>query len=189
MKMLSLKRYRNALLLVPLFAAGMTSAYQGTMKPVAQPPVIVDRSVVLVGKEAQALFKQCSRQDPQSVTGYWNPTAQDLKNLNAALPTYLKTLKLSDTERKLGLADYYHQCAGFTRKEKGVERRYLYVNAFHPRTKKDWDEMAKREKDPKFRTDWKKRAVIVCDGGGYFFGVEYDTQTKQFSHLAFNGRG
>ncbi len=30
-------------------------------------------------------------------------------------------------------------------------------------------------------------AVGVCDGGPSFFGVEYDPETKAFSHFEFNG--
>ena len=32
-------------------------------------------------------------------------------------------------------------------------------------------------------------AVIVCDGGPAFFGVEYDVERRQITGMAFNGGG
>jgi hypothetical protein len=41
---------------------------------------------------------------------------------------------------------------------------------------------------PGFRHfDWRRQIVAVCDGGPQFFGVEYDPDTKTFSHFEFNG--
>ena len=34
---------------------------------------------------------------------------------------------------------------------------------------------------------WRREPVIVCDGGPSFFGVEYDVERGQFTHIAYNG--
>lgn len=40
-----------------------------------------------------------------------------------------------------------------------------------------------------FVADWRSRAIVVCDGGPYFFGAEMDVAANRLSHLAFNGPG
>jgi hypothetical protein len=39
------------------------------------------------------------------------------------------------------------------------------------------------------RRDWREHYVDVCDGGGCFWGVVYDTTTREFSDLEVNGMG
>ena len=34
---------------------------------------------------------------------------------------------------------------------------------------------------------WRESLIVICDGGPDFFGIEYDVERKEFSHLAFNG--
>lgn len=34
---------------------------------------------------------------------------------------------------------------------------------------------------------WRTTMAVTCDGGWWFFGAEYDTETKQIRNLSFNG--
>ena len=40
---------------------------------------------------------------------------------------------------------------------------------------------------PYGQSDWKSRAVIVCDGADAFWGVEFDPAAAIFLNLEFNG--
>ncbi|MBC6981350.1 hypothetical protein [Caulobacter sp. 17J80-11] len=53
-------------------------------------------------------------------------------------------------------------------------RRYVYANFFPPNAS-DAD-------------DWRTRPIMVCDGGPWFFGAEYDVTAGRITQLAFNGR-
>jgi hypothetical protein len=52
-------------------------------------------------------------------------------------------------------------------------RKIIYINAFC-------------EKPLDF---WQERFYEVCDGGGCFWGVEYDVDSGRFSNLQMNGVG
>lgn len=68
---------------------------------------------------------------------------------------------------------YFRQYVGITIRGK----RYVYINAFRNFT-------GERNEDS---DDWKKKAVIGCDGGNFFWGALYDPQTREFSDLSANG--
>lgn len=142
-----------------------------------QTPVALGRSVVLTGNAARPLFRQCSRSSPEKVTGYWTPTAADLKQFEPKLRAYLKTVKLPG-KTTADPGSYYCQCVGFTR----GGGKFIYVNAFHPHV---LDDMARGPGKP---FDWRRNSVDACDGGSSFFGVEYDTSAGKFLHFAVNGR-
>lgn len=65
---------------------------------------------------------------------------------------------------------------GWARQYVGVVRdgrRFIYGNFF--------------PLDPTLDNRWREGLIVVCDGGPDYFGVEYDIDRKEFSHLAFNG--
>jgi hypothetical protein len=72
--------------------------------------------------------------------------------------------------------DVVRQYAGFI----SSGRKIIYVNALPRR-----DTESQMPDEPP--EDWKHKALVMCDGGPQFFGVEYDPQTKAFSNFAFNG--
>lgn len=139
------------------------------------------RGALLSGAEARRLFRPCSRQAPQNVSGYWTPDAADivklesrwnhLSNLKRAYADGGRTHKLPDTPALI--TSYYRQYGGFTRRK----RKLIYVSAF----------VAPHEKVSPSDADWRTQAVIICDGGEGVFGVEYDVKTGRFQHLVFNG--
>ena len=78
-------------------------------------------------------------------------------------------------------------------------RRIIYVNGFHKTqvaetrtflTEHRNDSAALRNFPSAFRDSdyWRGVATMVCDGGEYYFGVEYDPETHRFRNFSFNGR-
>lgn len=130
----------------------------------------------LTGAEADRLLNQCSRQAPQNVQGKWTPTSAQLGDLRTRLPDALDralSKRQRNRERAVEIAGQY---AGFII----GGRKIIYVNAF-PKP-----ELAPTIPGMKAH-DWRHEAVIVCDGGAVFFGVEYDPEKKTFANFAFNG--
>jgi hypothetical protein len=71
--------------------------------------------------------------------------------------------------------DQWKQLPFFMRQYLGVVRggrSFIYVNLFRLGKPSD---------------DWRSHAVVVCDGGPNFFGVEYDLSAGRFHHIGFNG--
>ena len=154
----------GSLTVVPALAISTSApAHVVTTKVAAATTPI--HGAILSGAEAKALFNQCSRASPQH-DGWWKVSPRDVQNLEASLPRFWNAQKPKPSKP---LTDYYRQYAGFTRKG----RKMIYLNAFEASTA-----------DKK----WKTRAVVVCDGGDLFFGVEYDVQSRTFHALSFNGR-
>lgn len=149
----------------------------------AAPATLPQRATILTGSTAHSLFEQCSRASPQAVS-FWTPTASDVRAAEQSLPAFLRTAKPSVPYRPLSkrrLDLDYRQYAGFVAKN---GHNCLYVNAFVPVTK---DAMEEYASSPGKRFNWRRDPVDVCDGGDSFWGAEYDTQTKKWSHLYFNG--
>ena len=165
------RRFRWLALLVALFAVPAS----------AFPPFDPKDGIVLPLDRATEVTNQCSRGSPGPVEGTWLPTAKEIRELEARLPQALddalaKRGQFSERPRNPG-----RQYAGL----KIAGRKVIYVNGFP---------LAMFETEARYtpgvsRDDWKERAVMVCDGGPAFFGVEYDPKTRSFSHFQFNGIG
>ena len=160
---------RFALALLALAAAVATSA---SAAPVLDPAY----GTVLQEAEANKLLSQCSRIAPERVEGQWQPSPEQLRELEARLPSALGEALSKRAQNRAEARHIARQYAGFV----VAGRKSVYVNAF-PQSEteppapgvKPWD--------------WRRKALIVCDGGAMFFGVEYDPEKKTFSHFAFNG--
>ena len=131
--------------------------------------------------QATDVIHQCSRSSPGPVEGTWLPTVKEIRDLEARLPQALddalaKRGQFANRSRDIG-----RQYAGL----KIAGRSIIYVNGFPL----SMFEMEARYTPGLSRDDWKRQAVMVCDGGPAYFGVEYDPKTKVFSHFAFNGIG
>lgn len=129
----------------------------------------VTNAVVLTPKVAPGVFPQCSRQTPSDITGYWTPTADEIATLESMLPKYVSALGRPAPP----LLEYHRQYVGFISKGK----KFIYVNFFHK-----WPLEHGQLKD------WRKVPVNICDGGDYFWGIEFDTEKKQFFNAFFNGQ-
>lgn len=86
------------------------------------------------------------------------------------MPTYLRSRTDDEAARVLSrLSQYRRQYAGFT----SAGRKTIYVNFFLP----------------VYGEQWRTEVVLVCDGGIGFWGIEFDTTSNKFSHIAYNGVG
>jgi hypothetical protein len=119
--------------------------------------------VIFSGENANALLRQCSRTAPEKVTSQWTPTSEQISTLETLLPAFKRTLKQLDAP----LETFYRQYAGFI----AGGRKIIYVNFFP------------KDTDPQ----WRSRAVVVCDGGDHFWGVEFEVKRSRFVKAAFNG--
>ena len=122
------------------------------------------------------MWHQCSRSVPPAGEASWSPADADIRALEAALPAALT--RLSDAER----SELTNVPVGWFRQYVGIVRggrRFIYGN-FMPASEQA--QMADRHDD-----SWQTRALIVCDGGPRFFGVEFDVDAGAFTHVDTNG--
>jgi hypothetical protein len=133
-----------------------------------------ENSRALLGSsEAIKLTQQCSRASPGPVAGFWVPTKEKLDELDRLLPDYLAGQFERGGSYPGEPGDYFRQLAGFVIED----RRVIYVNAVYTNSN------ALSDVPP----DWRTRAIVVCDGGGAFFGVEYDPEMRAFRNFSSNG--
>ena len=128
-------------------------------------------STVLPGSAAQELSRPCSRPGPPLFSETWQPSEEDIANLEAKLRALqgrraglccLLGAKLRDP----GM--YYRQYLGIVVDGKKV----IYVNAFEA------------EQPP---ASWRTEPVDYCDGGTASWGAVFDPAGEDFRGLAFNG--
>lgn len=128
-----------------------------------------ERSTLLPASEVKRVVNQCSRPSPTEFTDTWQPSKEELKEMESRFAEIrkLKVLdccirgdKINDPER------FYMQYAGIILDGK----KLIYINAI-PGDPGDF---------------WKEQAVVICDGGTAW-GVLYDPKTKTFFSLAVNG--
>lgn len=132
---------------------------------VSMPIWPVGHSSILSGKQAIALSKQCSRPAPSDVRASWNPSAKQISRMEQQLDSYLRQHFPAIRQQ---VQHQYFQYAGLIRKQ----RRFIYINAI--------DEYVQNN------PDWRHTAMIICDGGNRFWGLEYDPATEKFSAMTFN---
>jgi hypothetical protein len=140
--------------------------------------------VLLPPARAGNLLKQCSRDVPANITGVWRPSSEQIHDLESRLPAALMAEWPNHIRTDLNASSTYNrdiarQYAGFLIGGKQI----IYVNAF-PLSIVDFDGT---NLSPAAKVDWHRDAIMVCDGGDRFWGVEYDPSTKTFSHFSFNG--
>jgi hypothetical protein len=126
--------------------------------------------VILPPSDAPELLKQCSRDTP-AMGGTWEPAEADVDQLEAVLPGRVAALPQAHD------VDFSHLLQKWHRQYAGIERggrRYIYGNFFPV---DQMNELA----------NWRKGPLDVCDGGPWFFGVEYDVAAKRVTRIDFNG--
>jgi hypothetical protein len=144
------------------------------------PPLDPSNGIVFSGANVRALLNQCSRAAPKHVQGTWQPTADQIRSLEALLPAALAVANATWMSRDPNATS---QSAEFGRQYSGLildGRKIIYMNAF-PLDKTDFDGTKL------IPFDWHAKPAVVCDGGNHYFGVEYAPESKTFSHFAFNG--
>jgi len=131
-------------------------------------------AVILQGSTVPAMMHQCSRAVPPAGESTWQPDAEAIAALEAALLAALRAGRPSD-DNELANAP-----RGWRRQYVGIVRggrRMIYGN-FFPTDPRANAMMGDR---------WRREPTIICDGGPVSFGVEYDVAARRFSHIAFNG--
>jgi hypothetical protein len=131
---------------------------------------------VLHGTQAEKALQQCSRPTVEGITGIWDPSEGDIRQLEIRLPDLAQLVSTNRHGVNGPIGDprtTHRQYIGVV----AGGRHYIYVNAW------DADEfMLQKEKDA-----WRHVAYVVCDGGPSHWGVLYDPQTGKFSALEGNG--
>ena len=124
---------------------------------------------ILAPDHGEYLLGQCSRNTPQRITSFWQPSSADIDTLEQRLLLYLSK---SESNRENG----FPALGSGTRKPPDGEyagtyvgilthgKRLIYAN-FSPRSGPD----------------------MVCDGGPRFWGIVFDPLSNEFSDLEFNG--
>ena len=123
------------------------------------------KSILLTGKEAESLAHQCSRPSPKDFTGVWEPSKDQIAEMESKFNDISK-LKADSCcikgARIDKLGDWYMQYAALIWHGKKI----IYISAIsrdHP-VGYVIDPSAKT-----FRTEpsdaWKTDAEIICDGG------------------------
>ena len=151
-----------------------------TAKPPRFPVTIATDHIALVsGSVGRELMRQCSREVPPGLSNSWQATPADLSGLDSLLPNLVQK-KLADAfpvgspfDHRKG--SYYAQVAGLVR----GRDRLLYINGFDASTLNDFQDS----------TEWRRRSIVVCDGGPGYFGVLFNPSTRRFSDFHFNGPG
>jgi hypothetical protein len=121
---------------------------------------------VLPLSQGRSLIAQCSRAGPANVTGFWTPSFEQVLLIEERLPALL-----SKSGHKVNLARTRRQYVGIISSGK----KLIYLNALLAETP--------QPDDP----DSRSAAVMVCDGGDAFWGVEFDPVDRTFHKLDFNG--
>jgi hypothetical protein len=122
---------------------------------------------VLLAQELQ----QCSRMTPAGDATPAPLSQSDLKEFESRVPSYVAAhppARLNNRVEKL--ASYHRRYAGLNRNG----HRRMYVSFI----------TANLSGAP---TDWRAPTFGACDGGANFFGVEYDLDAHEFTHIAYNG--
>ena len=135
---------------------------------------------ILDSTQTKSLMRQCSRTSYPKVKNYWNPTPNDIEQLeNNFKKLYMDTLK---TYYRFGKNIDSLQHSGFQYVGIIIDRKkYIYINAFPLSLMKFYKEHKELNKD------FYKSPVVMCDGGPRFWGALFDIETQQFSDLSFNG--
>jgi hypothetical protein len=129
-----------------------------------------DHCAILSVSEGPALIKQCSRSSPTDVSGFWSPSPSQMNAIEQLLPELLRK-----SGHKLNLSHSNRQYVGITSHGK----KLIYVNSFPGSILTESNE----------QRDWRTKAIIICDGGEAFWGVEFDPADNTFHNIQFNGIG
>ena len=127
------------------------------------------RAVLLPETEADHAKQLCSRPGPPRFSATWKPTEKDILTMESRFS------RISRLRTQSGIVGvrikhpdrYYRQYLGIVIKN----RKFIFINAFCD------------EKPPEF---WRETLIDSCDGG-CSWGVVYNVDSGEFSHLEMNG--
>lgn len=146
----------------------------------ALPPLDPKDGTIFAQDRAGDLVHQCSRDAPGPVEGTWLPDKAQVRELEARLPEALDDALAIRGEEERRTRDFVRQYGGFIIHGQKI----IYMNAFPQSLIGDEKRFNEHNEN---KRNLHRDAVGVCDGGPSFFCVEYDPETKAFSHFEFNG--
>lgn len=130
-------------------------------------PVIIpeQRIAIIPAANARSVLRQCSRETPDTSAATWTPTDADIEGLAEALPPKLhaELIKRFGPGSPMDVAMGGHpsiygvQVVGIV--QRGMQ--LVYVNGFLASTLQDYDDS----------TQWRRDAVVACDGGEFMIRV------------------
>lgn len=162
-----MKRFVLSVLALAISAGAATEATTSPQLPVNAYRITLDR--------ASSLFDQCSRDAPTLDGAAFEPETADILRLETQLVAILSGH--SDT-------DGIDPALRFTSDPKSYARQYAgYRLAGRPMIYGNFLPMSDHLDGKALATE----ALIVCDGGPSFFGVEYDVERQTVTRVAFNG--
>lgn len=130
------------------------------------------KGVVAPPKLAPDVLHQCSRPTLSADGGFWEPSLKDIESLERLIPVYVSTHPPKHApELFRRLAQYKRQYVGLVQKGNKI----IYVNFFL------WNDSNGGPYDRR------RHAVVICDGGKAFWGIEFDVVSGAFSNLFTNG--
>ena len=137
----------------------------------ASPPALLatEGPLPLATGQAIRLSKQCSRSAPQPEGLLWQPSKQEVAQLESDLPGYLDAAREKRETTPPLPPQYRGQYVSFT----SAGAIYIYAS-YIP------ESVATQSKAH-------GQAVVVCDGGIQFSGIVYSGESRQFHDLQFNG--
>jgi len=130
--------------------------------------------VILPLSLAPVVLFQCSRPILGEGDSFWIPEISQIKTLEEKLPQYI-----FEQARGGPIFDEWKDLHRFKRQYAGIIRegkKSIYVNFF-----------PKADSGGYTEENWRHQVILACEGGQFFFGVEYDVQLEQFIHVASNG--
>jgi hypothetical protein len=121
---------------------------------------------------------QCSRASAGPASRYWTPTPQDIAQLEGQLPTYLRA-NAHQPDQWRTLSEHLRQYLGVER----AGRKQIYVNFLGVQA---FSLIRRPHKKAAIERAWRSTALVICDGGPDYFGVEYDVGARMFTRVDFN---
>lgn len=122
--------------------------------------------VILAEDEADGVSDLCTRTPPSGISGYWEPTLQDVLRAESMLRSFAKAEAPPAVSSRL--EEYKRQYIGVVLDG----RRSLYVNAFL--------ELGSPI------ASWTHSFVDFCDGGATAWGAVYDVEKQAFMQFEMN---
>ena len=159
---------------------------------------------IVPAEHAASVLQQCSRPTPAAPDSFWTPTPTDVEALDRRLLAEVRPAfwaRWRDNYRSVNPPElrpprYVRQYVGLAY----GQRRIIYVNGFMPHiaittdsAERAWYGEEENAGADSARTALRERlgreGYVVCDGGEWYFGVEWEPARSRFSNLEFNGRG
>lgn len=135
--------------------------------------------VTILGKEGVIVPKVFLRERGFPAEGFWTPTASQLREVERALPTFLR-MQTQTRPTSKELLELIVLAPKSRRQYVGMilnGKKVIWVNGIPQEPRKDIDPFS----------NWKREIIDVSDGGPKFWGVVYDVDKHSFEKLILNG--